>query len=72
MRLVRVMYCQCLVSPGIGATLQTLFFIKALIMELLPTLGYPINPTLMHFFSLCKLSNCFNNWIKDPLPNGLV
>lgn len=32
-------YCQTLVSPGIGATVQTFFFFNVLMMELLPTLG---------------------------------
>ena len=34
------------VSPGMGAVLQTFFFISVLIIELLPTFGYPIKPTL--------------------------
>ena len=35
-----VMYCHTLVSPGIGATLHTFFFLKVLITELFPTFGY--------------------------------
>ena len=42
-------YCQTFVSPGIGATLQTLVFLRVLITELFPTFGYPINPTLICF-----------------------
>jgi hypothetical protein len=34
-----VMYCQTLVSPAMGATLQTFFDLSALITELLPTFG---------------------------------
>lgn len=47
-----------LVSPGMGATLQTFFFISELMTELLPTLGYPMKPTLICFFSECSLPNC--------------
>jgi len=36
---MRVMYCQILVSPGIGATLQTFLRLSVLMIELLPTLG---------------------------------
>lgn len=35
-----------LVSPAIGATLQTFFDRNVLMIELLPTLGYPIQPIL--------------------------
>lgn len=35
-----------LVSPAIGATLQTFFDRSVLMMELFPTLGYPMQPTL--------------------------
>ena len=38
-RLKRVMYCQTLVSPGIGATLQTFLLRSVLMIELLPTFG---------------------------------
>jgi hypothetical protein len=46
------MYCQVLVIPGIGATLQQAVFIRELITDDFPTFGYPINPTLIDFFSL--------------------
>lgn len=36
---INEMYCHTLVSPGIGATVQTFFFFRVLMMELLPTLG---------------------------------
>ena len=39
MRFVSVMYCQTLVSPGTGATLQTLPALRVLMTEDLPTLG---------------------------------
>ena len=35
-----------LVSPAIGATLHTFFLRSVLMTELLPTFGYPMNPTL--------------------------
>lgn len=66
------MYCQILVSPGIGATLQTFFFRNVLIMEDLPTLGYPINPTEICLRSECNDENCRNKLIKLPLPKELV
>ena len=71
MRLVSVIYYQTLVSPGIGALLQTFFYFKELIMEDFPTFGYPMKPTLMCFLSLCKLSNYLSRLIKDPFPKGL-
>ena len=67
---VKVMYCQVFVSPGIGATLQQFFFINVLITELFPAFGYPINPTLIFFLSLCRISNCFKSCMRDPFPNG--
>mmetsp|Transcript_5068 Transcript_5068/g.17617 ORF Transcript_5068/g.17617 Transcript_5068/m.17617 type:complete len:200 (-) Transcript_5068:1164-1763(-) len=38
-RLVSVMYCHTLVSPGMGAVLHTFFVLSVLMTELLPTLG---------------------------------
>ena len=67
-RRVRVMYCQTLVSPGIGATLQTLPFLSVFMTLLLPTLGYPIKPTDICFLSECSCENCRSSWIRDPLP----
>ncbi len=66
------MYCHTLVSPAIGATLHTFFFLNALMTELLPVFGYPINPTLICFRSLCSLPNCRKSWMRAPLPNGFV
>jgi len=66
------MYYQVLVSPGTGATLQQFFFMRALMTELFPALGYPIRPTLMFFLSLCRRSNCFSSWMREPLPKGLA
>ena len=51
MRFVSVMYYHTFVSPGTGATLQTLPLLSVLITLLLPTLGYPTMPTVM----LCEL-----------------
>ena len=48
------MYCHTFVSPGIGATLHTCFFFSVLMMLLLPTFGYPMNPTEICFLSLCS------------------
>ena len=70
--LVRVTYCQTLVSPGTGAALQAFFQIKELITLDLPTLGQPTNPILMFFLSLWKMSNCLNRLIKAPFPKGFV
>lgn len=47
-------YMFTFVSPAIGATVQTFFFLSVLMTELLPTLGYPINPTLICFLSMCN------------------
>lgn len=38
-RFMSVIYCQILVSPGIGATVQTFFFRNVLMMEDLPVFG---------------------------------
>ena len=38
-RRISVTYCQILVSPGIGATLQVFFPLSVLITELFPTFG---------------------------------
>lgn len=67
-----MIYYQTLVSPGIGAALHTLFYLKELITEDLPTLGYPTNPILIFFLSLWKLSNYLNKLIKEPLPKELL
>lgn len=66
------MYCHTLVSPGIGATVHTFFFRKVLMIEDLPVLGYPMNPTEICLRSECKEENCLNNWIKEPLPKEFV
>jgi hypothetical protein len=39
MRFIKVMYCQTLVSPAMGATTHTFFFRKVLMMDDLPVLG---------------------------------
>lgn len=57
-----------LVSPGTGATVQTLLFFSVLITLLLPTLGYPINPIDICFLSECNCENCRSNAINEPLP----
>jgi hypothetical protein len=39
MRFISVMYCHTLVSPGMGATVQTFLLRSVLMMEDLPVLG---------------------------------
>src|SRR6266498_3515358 len=56
-RFINVMYCQTFVSPGMGATVQTFFFRKVLIIDDLPVLGYPMKPTDICFRSECKEEN---------------
>ena len=60
------------VSPGIGATFTTFFAFSVLMMELLPTFGYPINPTEICFLSTCSLPNWRRMLISGPLPKELV
>lgn len=66
-----MIYYQTFVSPGIGAALHTLFYLRALITEDFPTFGYPTNPTLIFYLFLWKLSNYLNKLTKDPLPKLL-
>lgn len=70
--LVKVIYCQTLVSPGIGAALHTFFSFKVFITLDFPTFGYPTNPILIFFLSRWKISNCLNKFMRDPFPNGFV
>ena len=66
------MYCHTFVSPAIGATVQTFFFLSVLMMLDLPVLGYPTKPTEICFLSECKTLNCRSSWIRDPFPNELL
>ena len=55
-----------------GATVQTFFFLKVLIMEDFPVFGYPMNPT-----EIClRLEWSDENWrskvINEPLPKEFV
>jgi hypothetical protein len=61
-----------LVSPGIGATVQTFFFLRVLMMLLLPTLGYPMKPTEICFLSEWRTENWRRSWMREPLPNELL
>lgn len=70
--MVKCTYCQTFVSPGFGAALQQALLFKEFIIELFPTFGKPINPILIDFFSLWKLSNYLSKFINDPFPYGLV
>lgn len=55
-----------------GADLQTILLLRVLITEDFPTFGYPINPTLIVFLSLWKLSYYLRRLIKLPFPNEFV
>lgn len=50
----------------------TFFALSVLMMELLPTLGYPMRPTLMFFLSLWRTLNCLRSEMRAPLPKLLV
>lgn len=63
-----VMYCHTFVSPGMGATLHTCFFFSVLMMLLLPTFGYPMNPTEICFLSLCSSASCRSRSNSAALP----
>jgi hypothetical protein len=66
------MYCQILVSPGIGAVLQTTFLRNVFIMEDFPVFGYPMKPTETCFLSEWRSANCRSKAIKEPLPKEFV
>ena len=59
---------QTLVSPGMGATRQTLLLLIVLITLLFPTFGYPTNPTDICFLSECSCANWRSNCMREPLP----
>src|SRR6185312_16173575 len=69
---MRRTYCHTLVSPGMGATLQTFLAASVLMMEDLPTLGQPTKPTEICLRSACRRENWRRSWMRAPLPNGLV
>lgn len=69
--MVKATYYHTLVCPGIGALLQTFFFLNELITDDFPTLGYPIKPTETVFLSLWNLSNYLNNYNNVSLPKYL-
>lgn len=71
-RRIRVIYCQTFVSPGIGATLQTFFLRRVLIILDLPVFGYPMSPTETCFRSLCRTENWRSSWMREPFPNEFV
>jgi hypothetical protein len=50
----------------------TFFVRSALMTELLPTLGYPMNPTLMAFLSDRSRASWRSRLRSEPLPKGLV
>jgi hypothetical protein len=49
------------VSPAIGATTQTFFFLRVLMILDLPTLGYPTIPTETCFLSEWSDENCLSS-----------
>lgn len=69
---MRVMYCQTLVSPGMGATVHTFFRRSVLMMDDLPVFGYPIKPTEICFREACSEENCRSSCIREPLPKEFV
>ena len=66
------MYCHTFVSPGIGATVQTFFFLKVLMMEDFPVFGYPMKPTEICLRLECSEENCRRSAIREPFPNEFV
>jgi hypothetical protein len=71
-RFIKVTYCQTFVSPGMGATVATFFFLSVLIMDDFPVFGYPIRPTEICLRAECSVENCRNNVIKEPFPKEFV
>lgn len=59
-----------MVSPGTGATRQTLPLLTVLITLDLPTFGYPTNPTEICFLSAWSCPNWRRSWMSAPLPNA--
>ena len=57
--------------PGMLETSQALFLFKLLITLLLPTLGYPIRPTVTALFDPSTLDSCFINWMRCSAPIDL-
>ena len=41
-------------------------------MEDLPVLGYPMNPTEICFLFACNVENCRNNVMREPFPKEFV
>ena len=58
--------------PARGATLHTFFERRALMTELLPTLGYPMKPTEICLLSLCSFPNCLSKLMRAPFPKGFI
>lgn len=56
------------VSPGTGATRQTLPLLSVLITLLFPTFGYPTKPTEICFLSECSCENCLSSCMSEPFP----
>ncbi len=48
MRFIKLTNCQTLVQPGMGAVTHVFLPRSVFMSELLPTLGYPTQPTLCH------------------------
>ena len=57
---------KCLVLPGVGATAVFLEPKRALMVEDLPTLGYPVRPTVTRPPSACTVH------LSTPIPSVLA
>jgi hypothetical protein len=55
-----------------GAVLHTFFFRSVFMMDDLPVLGYPMNPTEICFRFECNDENCRSKVIKVPFPKEFV
>ena len=66
------MYCQTLVSPGCGATVQTFFLRRVLMTEDFPTEGYPMSPQEICLRSEWREENWRKRAMREPLPKELL
>ena len=55
-----------------GATVQTFFLRRVLMMDDLPVLGYPMNPMEICLRSECSEENWRRSCMRDPLPKEFV
>jgi len=64
-------YCSAFVHPGMLETSQALVLFKLLITLLLPTLGYPISPTVTALVDPYTLESCLISCTKCSAPIAL-